>query len=111
MLLLISFASLLSACALNPPDVPVCFEINMTRGGCVKTMSGERFEISETKKFEGRTWWEIRPAMIMLPASSWTQLRSWIIKVCKKTGQCDEAVSSWDRTVETIDTELERRAP
>lgn len=97
----------LSACAsTKPPDVPLCVEFTPERGRCVKIISGEVFNVDEQNKFEGKTWWEHRPAMIQMPASSWVQIKTYLIKVCKKYNICEKEISSWDRTVENIDDGL-----
>ena len=104
-LLLSSFLSLIS-CAGLPPDEPLCTEINPERAYCVRMMSGKQFEISETKKFNGQTWWELKPTVISMPASTWRELKKWIIKICKNNSQCDDAVAGWDRTVKIIDDQV-----
>lgn len=107
---------LLSACATNPPDAPVCVEITMDEGQCINIVSGKKFKIDEKEKFkdmEGvpRTWWELRPAMIQVPASSWAQIRAFIIKICKKNNQCQKEVSTWERSIQTIDAHLGEKLP
>ena len=103
LLSLISFVFLLSACAGLPPDKPLCTELSLDRGYCVKMMSGESFEVSDTKPYQGKTWWEMRPTMIRMPLETWVDLKKWIIKICKNNSQCDSAVSNWERTVNKID--------
>lgn len=75
----------------------------MTRGYCVRTMSGEDFEVNETSLYDGKTWWELRPTMIQMPAKTWSELKKWIIKICKNNSQCDASVANWERTVHKID--------
>lgn len=100
----------LSSCATtHPPDVPLCVEFAPDRGRCVKIISGEIFDVDEKNKFEDKTWWEHRPAMIQMPASSWVQIKSYLIKTCKKYNICEKEISSWDRTVETIDDNLNKK--
>lgn len=106
-LLLIGSLFFLASCSTTPPDAAICVEITLDRGRCVKIVSGQEFLWDETHKYEDKTWWEMRPAMIQVPASSWAQMKSFIIKVCKKYGTCDKEISSWDRTVKTIDKNLE----
>lgn len=101
--------SLFSSCATNPPDVPICVEFTPERGRCVKIISGEKFDVNESLKFEEKTWWEHRPTMIQMPASSWAKMKAFIIKMCKKYGKCDKEISSWDRTIVTIDQQLEEK--
>lgn len=105
-------SSFLISCATPPPNVPVCAEINMERGACVYTMTGKEVEINETTKLEGKTWWEARPAMILMPWTSWVAIRGWIIKTCKANeNMCNKAVSSWDRQLETIDKNVKKKLP
>lgn len=111
LLLVISSSSLLSSCATQAPNEPVCFEITMDRGGCIRPITGEEFEINEENKYQGKTWWEMRPAMIMLPPTTWEKIRGFIIKICKQSNQCQSEVSSWDRTVENIDKKVQERLP
>ena len=65
----------LTSCATSPPDIPACIEITMSRGYCINTISAKEFEVNETTKLDGKSWWEARPSMIMLPASSWAKLK------------------------------------
>lgn len=96
-------------CATNPPNIPLCVEINPGVGNCVKIMSGESFDVDDKHPFEGKTWWESRPSMIQLPASSWAQMKAFIIKMCKQTKQCDKNVSSWDRTIQNVDEQVQKK--
>lgn len=83
--------------------MPVCVEIHPAKAYCVNTMTSEEFKIDDESKFEGKTYWEMRPTMLLLPASSWAKLKTYIITQCKQTGQCDKSVSSWSRTIENVD--------
>ena len=102
----------LSSCATtHPPDVPLCIELSPDRGRCVKIISGEEFIVDETHLFEDKTWWEYRPAMVQMPASSWAQIKSYLIKTCKKYNICEKEIASWDRTLEAVDTNLKQKDP
>jgi len=121
----VSLLSLLTSCVGVPlPNEPICAEINPGKGGCTKIISGEQFIIDEEHpyKFEviengktkimSMTWWEMKPYMIQLPYPAWVSLKQFIIKVCKKHEKtCQKEVSSWDRTVEGIDTNVKKRLP
>ena len=72
-------------------------------------LTGREFEVDEENKFENKTWWEMRPAMIQMPASSWAQIKAYIIKTCKKYDICQKEVSSWDRTLNIIDRSYEQK--
>lgn len=41
--------------------------------------------------------------MLLVPYTSWTKLKAWIIEECKMNGSCDEKISSWDRTLNNVD--------
>ena len=95
------------SCAVNPPNVPLCTEINPTKGYCVYTMSGKDFEVSEKDLHQGKSWWEIRPYMIFMPIQSWMELKKFILKVCKTSKRCkNKHVKHWKNTVNLIDKNM-----
>lgn len=102
-------SNFLTNCQTAPPAVPVCVEITMSRGFCVNTISSEEFYVDDTKTLDKMTWWQLRPSMIMMPASSWAKLKTYIIAQCKRTGACDKEITSWNRTIETIDKAVETK--
>lgn len=111
-------SSLLSGCAIAPPDVPICTELDINRGWCTNTISGKEFYIDEThpwspsgEKKDLMTWWELRPTFVMVPYPSWVELKAFIIKICKQSGKCSGAVANWERTVEGMDTHLDQKLP
>lgn len=96
----------ISSCSVAPPNVPICSEINATKGYCVEIVSSKDFVVTEENKFNDKTWWEMRPYMVYLPHDSWAEIKKFIIKVCKKYN-CDGVdVSNWERTIEAIDSGL-----
>lgn len=103
--LLISL-SFLCACSLTVPDVPICTELHPSAGYCVNTVSSKEFRVDDDHLWKGKSWWEIRHQMIYVPAESWAELKYFIIKVCKKTKQCDSDISGWDRTIDKIDEKI-----
>lgn len=88
---------LVSSCSVTPPDVPLCTEINPSRGYCVNTLSNKKYEINDTQKLEDKTWWEAKPYMIYMPVSSWVEIKSFMIKICKISKMCNVDISSWNR--------------
>lgn len=107
---LVILALSLSACAGMPPDKPIFVEISPSEGFGVHMMSGKTIKVDETHKYEGKTWWEMRPEMIYMPASTWAPLKAWINKICKTSPkQCDKAVANWERTIKYIDTQLDSK--
>lgn len=120
-LLLIGFVSslsLLTSCAIAPPDEPICIELDIARGWCTNTISGKEFFIDELHKYsptgdkkDAKSWWELRPYMIHVPASTWVEIKTFIIKICKQTNACSGTAASWDRTVERVDETLDSKLP
>ncbi len=101
-------ALLLPACT-HIPDKPVCLEISMTRGFCTNTVSDHEFYIDEEHPYsftsdtkDEKTWWQMRPFMILVPADSWAAFKTYIIQECKRTN-CDQYIESWDRKIQDID--------
>lgn len=98
------------SCATKPPDTLVCVELSMTRGECIRVMSGEKVSINEENKFNGKTWWEMRPTNIIMPLESYAEQKAFFIKTCKKNqNMCEKAVSTWKRSFEHIDKQLEKK--
>lgn len=99
--------AVLTSCA-HVPDVPICVEINQTKGFCTNTISDKDYDIDEKHAvaFDGddkpMTWWERRPFMVLVPTSSWKALKQYIIQQCKRTN-CDQYVQSWDRKIQELD--------
>jgi hypothetical protein len=70
-------------------------------------MSSTEFEVTDDRPWDGETWWELRPKMIQMPVKSWTAIKSFIIKICKKSNNCSgPSISNWERTVNTIDQKI-----
>lgn len=95
-------------CALTPPNVPVCREKDIDRGRCTKIVSGESFQIDETHKFKDvdgvdKTWYELRPYFILVPISSWTEIKAYFIKVCEKLKNCNSPETNPADTIKSID--------
>lgn len=99
----------LVSCSTKIPKVPVCTELSLSRAYCVNTVTSEEFYFDDQNKFEGKTYWEARPTMLMIPASSWEKIKVFIIEVCKKTKKCDTEIATWERTVNGIDTQIKKK--
>jgi len=73
----------------------------------VNTISAKAFEVNEKNLLNGKTWWEARPYMILMPVESWEKIKSFIIKICKKSNKCSgPSLSKWERTVNIMDKSL-----
>ena len=93
--------SLLVSCA-QVPDIPVCTEINMQKGFCVWTISDKEQIVSDKDKLDDKTWWEIRPSMVLLPHTSWVEIKTYIIKNCKQHKDCNKDITKWERKLNAI---------
>jgi hypothetical protein len=70
-------------------------------------MSNKEYMIDDEHPLDGQTWWDLRPTMIYMPANSWVEMKSFIIKICRKTKQCDgRNITDWERTVNLIDEKV-----
>ena len=98
---MILFVTSLVSCA-NIPSVPVCTEINIAKGYCVWTTGDKEQYVDDKILLDGKTWWDMRPTMVQVPADSWAKIKAFIIKICKDNGQCKQ-VSNWERAVGAID--------
>lgn len=94
----------LAGCAIPVPAVPLCVELSPVKGYCVNTITNEEQIVDEMHPMNKQTWWEMRPSMIYMPAQSWAQLKAFIIKICRKSKQCDTDLGKWERSVELIDS-------
>ena len=83
------------------PDVPLCAEVSMSKGVCTYTASGKIVEVTDERPLNGQTWFDIRAKTLAVPASSWAQVKAWMIKQCKKTNKCSVDISSWDRNLDS----------
>lgn len=107
--LLLSF--LISSCA-TPPDVPVCVELNPTKGWCTNTISEKEFFLDEEKNlFNGKKWSEVNLTSVRVPAASWAQLKSYILKQCKKNQDCQSDLGKWQRKTDSVDKKIKGDKP
>jgi len=90
-----------SSCA-SIPNVVVCAEINLSKGICTYTVSGKNIVVDDEHPLNGQTWFDMRSKILAVPASSWAQIKVWMIKQCKKTNKCDADISQWDRDINPL---------
>lgn len=100
---------LLCGCSIAPPNVPVCIETNIDSARCTTLISGENFRVDETHLLEGKTYFQIRPQMILVPASSWVEIKKFVIDICAQTHQCSNNVGSWQTTLNTLQSDLDEK--
>lgn len=90
----------LSGCS-SIPNVPICAEVNISKGLCTFTVSGKTIVIDDENTYEGQTWFDLRVKALTVPASSWAKIKAFLVKQCKKTNQCDVDIDSWDRNLDS----------
>lgn len=78
------------ACAIKPPNKPVCVDLAPTRGWCTYTVSDDEFYIDEAHPFEGKKWPQVKSESLLVPASSWAAIKAFILKLCRKSGSCKQ---------------------
>ena len=95
------FMSSLVSCA-SIPDFITCKELSVSRAACIKVVSEEKFFWDEQNKVNGKTYFEIRPTLIQIPPDSYADLKAFILKSCKRYGNCAEL----DGKIKAIDENL-----
>ena len=91
---------LINSCA-GIPEVPICAEVSLSKGICTYTISGKNIVVDDEHPLEGQTWFDMRAKVLAVPASSWAQVKAWMIKQCKRTNKCSVDISSWDRNLDS----------
>lgn len=94
---------------MKTPDVPVCREHDIDKGRCTHIVSGKKFLINEEKKFKDadgveKTWFELRPYFILVPISSWAEIKAFFIRVCNKFKNCEQEGTNPEETIKNIDS-------
>lgn len=82
--LIISLSLSLSNCAHKIPDEPVCIEIMPVKGYCTYTLSPKSFYLLN------QDWINMKSNSLLMPISSWGEIKKFIIKICAEENQCTE---------------------
>lgn len=101
-LCLLVTALVLSGCAGGPvTNARICTEIpfiDAPEGACQWTVSRKQELIPSEK------WKEMRPKMLMIDATSWTEIKKDWLKGCRMAGpDCNVQVESVDKVIKQID--------
>lgn len=83
--LTILFALSLSSCAHKLPDEPVCLELNPAKGYCTYTISDKSAFI------ENEEWVKLKSQSLLMPITSWKEIKEFILKICADYGKCEAA--------------------
>jgi hypothetical protein len=108
-IVLLVLLSIVACSSLKEIDKPVCVEINLSKGYCTTIISGRGFPVDDTNLLEGKTWFDARIEMIQVPITTWTALKKYLIKNCRRSQKCEENIDSWTRSMLTIDQELSKK--
>lgn len=84
------FISLLASACSSLPNFSACKELAPDRAKCIKVVSNEKYDWDDKNLVNGKTYWEIRPTLIQIPADSYADLKSYLLKECKRTNKCSE---------------------
>lgn len=83
----------------------------MNKGFCTTPISGKDQFVDDENLLEGKTWWEMRPIMILIPPSTYAAIKSFIIKQCKRNpNMCDKEIPAWDRATAVIDAQINSKS-
>ena len=96
-----------SCSTLTSIDKPVCVELNVSKGYCTTIISGKGTFVDDKNLLDGKTWFDIRNEMILVPIETWKALKKYLIKNCRRYKKCNANIDSWNRSMETIDTTIE----
>ena len=86
-MVLLFIAFLLSSCA-TPPNKPICKKVDYNRAYCVNIVSSKPFYWDDENRYEGVTFFDAEPTMILVPPTTWAALKSYILKQCKQSKGC-----------------------
>jgi hypothetical protein len=95
-----------SCTSLKSIDKPVCVEINMSKGYCTTIISGKDQIIDDVNLLDGKTWFEARIEMVLVPIETWASLKKYLIMNCKKTKSCNDNIDSWNRAIQSVDDQI-----
>lgn len=89
-LIKLAFLSSLVLSCTKPPDIPICLSLDEQRGYCIYTISDKEFYVDADRLFESKNWEQVKATSLILPASSWMELKKYILKMCKQSKSCME---------------------
>ena len=98
---------ILSSCGtLKDIDRPVCVELNISKGYCTSIVSGKDQVVDDNNLLNGKTWFEQRNQMIMVPVETWAALKKYLLINCKRSPRCYSEMATWRKSIQTVDGKL-----
>jgi hypothetical protein len=79
-----------------------CKELSTSKAACIRVVSEEKIIWNDDNKINGKSYWEVRPTLIQIPPDSWADLKAFILKSCKRYGNCAEL----DGKIKAVDENL-----
>jgi hypothetical protein len=64
------------------PDIPVCIEVNSTKGYCVYTLKDENYFLSD------KEWENNKSNSVLISLESWGEIKKFILKICEQNQSC-----------------------
>jgi hypothetical protein len=95
----------LAGCA-TPPDAPACFELDPTHGWCTYTISEKEFRVDDGHLWNGENWQQVRAKSLIVPAHSWAEIKSFILKACHQSRSCRRRIGEFERRAAEFDSML-----
>lgn len=74
----------------------------MSKGFCVWTISKKEMVVDDVTLLNGKTWLDLVIESVYVPADSWSEIKSYIIKTCKKKNDCEKDISTWKTKLDKI---------
>jgi hypothetical protein len=59
--------------------------------------------VDDSHKLNGKTWWEMKPEMVWVPAESYKAFKVAFIKICKKYGVCEKNMDKYEKKIDKLD--------
>lgn len=77
-------------------------------GYCVWTISSKVQYVGENPKWHlfKKPWSKILSEMVLMPSESYAQMKSYIIKNCKKHNDCNQDIDKWRIKLDSLDSAL-----
>lgn len=108
LLLLLGF--LASACtSLKVPDDPVLVEISPRKAFAVWTVTDKSQYVDDFNLLDGKTYWDLRPTLVLLPPKTWKDIKVFIIDSCKMLDTCQKDIAKWQKKIDSIDEQLNKK--
>jgi len=91
----------LYSCA-SVPNVLVCRQQAISSGFCTYTIDDKDIMIDDTHLYKNKTWIDLKLEMVLVPVESWVEIKSYILKKCKKNQDCNAQIGTWSRKIDSV---------